>query len=60
MLGLGRNVFWMCEKSELEKVHFDTRQYNFVDYESAEDAKSRLYFRILAIEGPGPLVEAKA
>jgi hypothetical protein len=53
-LGLGRNVVWMCEKSELSKVHFDTRQYNFIDYESASDVKMRLFHRILAIEGEGP------
>jgi hypothetical protein len=54
MLGLGRNVYWMCQKSELDKVHFDTRQYNFIDYESSEDARKRLYNRIMAIEGKGP------
>ena len=30
MLGQGRNVFWMCAKAELEKLHFDTRQYSFI------------------------------
>ena len=56
MLGLGRTVIWMCKKQELEsgKVHFDTRQYNFIDYESIADAKKRLYDRIVAIEGEGP------
>jgi hypothetical protein len=53
MLGLGRNVYWMCEKSELDKVHFDTRQYNFIDYETVEEAKKRLYDRIMANEGKG-------
>lgn len=55
MLGLGRNVYWMCENSELANVHFDTRQYNFIDYESVKDAKRRLYNRIMAIEGRGPV-----
>jgi hypothetical protein len=27
---------------------------NFIDYESLEDAKTRLHHRILAIEGEGP------
>lgn len=53
MLGLGRTVIWMCSKAELNSVHFDTRQYNFIDYESTTDAKTRLYNRILAIEGEG-------
>jgi len=55
MIGLGRNVIWMCEKNELQAVHFDTRQYNFIDYESAAEAKARLFNRILAIEGEGPI-----
>lgn len=54
MHGMGRNVFLMVEKCELEKVHFDVRQYNFVDYDSPSDAKERLYNRIMAVEGRGP------
>lgn len=56
MLGLGRTVIWMCDKNELDedKLHFDVRQFNFIAYESPEDAKTRLYNRILAIEGEGP------
>ncbi len=61
MLGLGRNVFWMCPKGELDenKVHFDVRQYNFIAYESVEDARIRLYHRILAKEGEGPVRPGK-
>jgi hypothetical protein len=54
MGGLGRNVFWMVEKKELDQVHFDVRQYNFIDYETAAEAKKRLYDRIMANEGKGP------
>jgi hypothetical protein len=54
MMGLGRNVIWMCSKSELEKLHFDVRQYSFVDWESIEDARTRLKRRILSLEGEGP------
>jgi hypothetical protein len=56
MMGLGRNVIWMCKKEEVQqgKVHFDVRQYNFIDWASAEDARARLLNRILAIEGEGP------
>jgi hypothetical protein len=53
MLGLGRTVIWMCDKAQLGELHFDTRQYNFIDYQSASEAKKRLYDRILAIEGQG-------
>jgi len=56
MLGLGRTVIWMCKKEELDegKLHFDVRQFNFIAWETIEDAKKRLYDRILAIEGEGP------
>lgn len=56
MLGLGRAVIWMCKKQEVEsgQVHFDTRQYNFIDYDNVAEAKKRLYDRIIAIEGEGP------
>jgi hypothetical protein len=54
MMGLGRTVIWMCSKDELEKMHFDVRQFNFIDYKSLEDARSRLYNRILVVEGEGP------
>ena len=54
MMGLGRTVIWMCSNSELENMHFDIRQFNFIDYKSLEDAKTRLYHRILAVEGEGP------
>lgn len=56
LLALWRTVIWMCDKKELGKVHFDVRQRNFIDWDSLEDAKQRLYKRILAIEGEGPNV----
>jgi len=54
MSGLFRTVIWMCKKEELGAVHFDIRQRNFIDWESFEDARRRLAFRIRAIEGEGP------
>ena len=54
MHGLGRNVFWMIAKKQLQEVHFDVRQYNFIDYESSDEARLRLYNRIMANEGRGP------
>ena len=54
MLGLGRPVIWLCEKEDLKNVHFDTRQYNTIDYKDAEDLCIRLQFRIEAILGKGP------
>jgi hypothetical protein len=56
MMGIGRTVIWLCDKKDLDegKLHFDVRQFNFIDYESIEDARERLYNRIIAIEGEGP------
>jgi hypothetical protein len=53
-LGLGRPVIWLCEKEDLKNVHFDTRQYNTIDYKDADDLQTRLQFRIEAILGKGP------
>ncbi len=58
MLGLARSVIWMCRKNELTEsggLHFDIRQFNFIADESTAEAKKRLYDRILAVEGEGPL-----
>lgn len=60
MQGLGRNVFWTCPKKDLEQLHFDVRQFNFIDYESTEELKDRLYYRIMALEGEGPGSAGKA
>jgi hypothetical protein len=59
MRGLGRNVIWMCKKEELQesKIHFDVRQYRFIDWSDVEDAKKRLLHSILANEGEGPLLD---
>jgi hypothetical protein len=54
MIGLGRTVIWICDKKQLDQLHFDVRQFNFIDYESIPEARDRLYNRILAIEGEGP------
>jgi nucleoside 2-deoxyribosyltransferase len=55
MLGLGRPVIWLCGESDLDKVHFDARQYNTIVYSDVEKLKSKLQFRIEAIMGKGPM-----
>ena len=59
MQGLGRNVFWTCKKDELKNVHFDVRQYNFINYMDVVDLRTRLTNRILAIEGAGAALGQK-
>ena len=52
-LGLGLQVVWTCEKSQLDQVHFDNRQYSFVTWEhdKLDDFKVRLQNRIEATIG---------
>jgi hypothetical protein len=49
-MGLGIPVIWTCRDGRLGKVHFDTRQYNFVtwDKEHLPDFRKRLQSRIEA------------
>ena len=48
--GIGLPVIFLCRKDEIDgkKVHFDTRQYNYIAWESIEDLKKRLSERIKA------------
>jgi len=52
-LGLGREVFWTCRKSELDQVHFDTNHFQYTDWESAVDLRERLRDKIIALKGYG-------
>ncbi len=55
--GLGLPVIWLCRKDELEKTHFDTRQYNFIVWEAdkLDELSKALKNRIEATIGAGPL-----
>lgn len=46
--GLGRPVIFTVKKDDVEKLHFDTRQYNHIVYTSPEDLHKKLYNRICA------------
>ena len=56
-LGLGLQVVWTCRKDFIkdQKIHFDLRQYNFLEWDSAElgDFATRLQNRIESIFGRG-------
>jgi nucleoside 2-deoxyribosyltransferase len=47
-MALGMPVIWMCRKDDLANVHFDTRQYNHIVWETPADLRIRLRDRILA------------
>jgi hypothetical protein len=47
-------VIWTCHKDELDKLHFDIRQYNFIDWGTPQELARRLQVRIEAVIGEGP------
>jgi hypothetical protein len=46
--GLGLPVIWSCRQNDLGDVHFDTRQYNHIVWETAAELRTRLHDRISA------------
>jgi hypothetical protein len=56
-LGLGLRVIWLCRDDQLKDVHFDTRQYNFLQWKVGEyaDLAKRLQNRLEANLGRGPI-----
>ncbi len=53
--GLNIPVIFTCRKDALGKVHFDTRQYNHIAWETHEELSERLSQRISATIGDGPM-----
>ena len=48
-------VILTCKKDEIDKPHFDVRQFNCIDWESPAELAERLQARIEAVIGDGPL-----
>lgn len=46
--GLGIPVIWTVREDWLGKIHFDTRQYNHIHYETSEELRNALKNRIMA------------
>ena len=55
--GIDIPVIFTCRKDALEKVHFDTRQYNYIVWEVPEELRERVRARISAVIGDGPGAE---
>lgn len=53
--GLNIPVIFTCRKDVLKHVHFDTRQYNHIAWETPEQLRGLLSQRISATIGDGPL-----
>lgn len=49
--GLGLPVIWCVRKDDLQNVHFDTRQYNHIVWDSESELKEKLKNFILATIG---------
>jgi nucleoside 2-deoxyribosyltransferase len=47
-LGRGIPVIWSCRLDEVEKAHFDTRQFNHLTWTTPEDLREKLRNRIRA------------
>ena len=54
--GLGKPVIYTCREDMIEKIHFDTRQYDHIRWEeeNLEALRKQLCDRILARIGEGP------
>jgi hypothetical protein len=52
-MGLGLPVIWTCRKDALRDLHCDTRQYNFIEWETPDGLAN--HKRIEAVIGRGPL-----
>lgn len=47
-LGLGIPVIWTCRDTDIEQLHFDTRQFNHIVWKNPQDLRARLQNRIAA------------
>lgn len=54
-MGLAIPIIWTCSQSSIGDLHFDTRQYNHIVWESPETLRKLLTARIGAVIGDGPL-----
>jgi len=53
--GLNIPAIFTCHEDAIDKVHFDTRQYNHITWKTPEELQARLAQRISATIGDGPL-----
>lgn len=50
-MALGLPVIWTCREDEIDKVHFDTRQYNHIVWKTPGELHEKLAVRIRATVG---------
>jgi hypothetical protein len=49
-------VIWTCSKASIADLHFDTRQYNHIVWDTPQTLRKLLKARIGAVLGDGPLL----
>ena len=56
-MGLRLEVIWLVREDQIDAVHFDNRQYNFIKWQEGawDDLAERLRFRIERTIGRGPI-----
>lgn len=54
-MGMQIPVIWTCRKDLINDIHFDTRQFNHITWETPDDLAEKLKNRIEAVIGEGPL-----
>lgn len=54
-LGLNRPVVWTVREDEIDKVHFDTRQFAHILWKNEDDLREKLTTHLVAVFGQGPL-----
>lgn len=47
-LGLGKSVVWTCKESDVDNLHFDTRQYRHILWSDPDQLRTALHDHILA------------
>ena len=53
-MGMGLPVIWTCREDQINKCHFDTRQYNHITWSNENELREKLRDRILATIGKAP------
>ncbi len=51
-MGLGKPVVWTCRRDWIDKLYFDTRQFNHILWDNPEDLREKLRNRINGVIRP--------
>ena len=57
-LGLDIPVIYTCRRDQLDDLHFDTRQYHHILWDTPEELRADLAHKIGALFGHGPVTQS--